>query len=256
MREFKVLIKGVKYLKKRLLTLFYKFGLFNFFDSSYLSYYPDSFSDFKSHQEFKILSKKFIRFNKRNNAGDIARLWAIILNVKQLLSDEIEGNFAELGVWRGNTAAILAYYAKLSNKKVFLFDTFEGFSKKDLKDIDADKKISFQNTNINLVKNVIGEESDVCEFVKGYFPSSIQKKHRKEKFCLVSLDCDLYAPTKAGLEFFYPLMEKHGIFLLHDYSSLHWEGSKRAIDEFCELNNEKLILIPDKSGSAFFRKNK
>ena len=73
---------------------------------------------------------------------------------------------------------------------------------------------------------------------------------------MVSLDCDLYAPTKAGLEFFYPLMEKHGIFLLHDYSSLHWEGSKRAIDEFCELNNEKLILIPDKSGSAFFRKNK
>jgi len=144
LREFKVLIKGVKYLKKRLLTLFYKFGLFNFFDSSYLGYYPDSFSDFKSHQEFKILSKKFIRFNKRNNAGDISRLWAIMLNVKQLLSDEIEGNFAELGVWRGNTAAILAYYAKLSNKKVFLFDTFEGFSKKTLKILMLIRKSLFK----------------------------------------------------------------------------------------------------------------
>ena len=256
MKVFKVLKKIVKYFNSRSLTLFYRCGLFSFFDSSFLGYYPDSFSNFKEHKEFKILSKKFIKFNKTNNAGDMSRLWAIILNVKQLLSEEIEGNFAELGVWRGNTAAILAYYAKLSNKKVFLFDTFEGFSNKDLKEIDAEKKIAFQNTNINLVKNVIGEESDVCEFVKGYFPSSIQKKHYKEKFCLVSLDCDLYAPMKAGLEFFYPLMEKHGIFLLHDYSSLHWEGSKRAIDEFCELNNEKLILIPDKSGSAFFRKNK
>ena len=256
MGVFKILKKKVKYFIKRSLTFFYKFGLFNFFDTSYIGYYPDSFSEFKAHQEFKILSKKFIKFNKRNNAGDISRLWAIILNVKQLLADEIEGNFAELGVWRGNTAAILAYYAKLSNKKVFLFDTFEGFSNKDLKDIDADKKIAFQNTNITLVKNVIGEDSEVCEFVKGYFPSSIKNKHRKEKFCLVSLDCDLYAPMKAGLEFFYPLMEKHGIFLLHDYSSLHWEGSKRAIDEFCEINNEKLSLIPDKSGSAFFRKNK
>jgi hypothetical protein len=46
------------------------------------------------------------------------------------------------------------------------------------------------------------------------------------------------------------------LFLLHEYSSLYWAGSKKAIDEFCEENQEYVILMPDKSGSAFIRKSK
>jgi hypothetical protein len=70
----------------------------------------------------------------------------------------------------------------------------------------------------------------------------------------VSLDCDLYEPMKAGLEFFYPRMTRGGIFLLHDYSSFSWNGAKKAIDEFCGQSGEFIVLMPDKSGSAFLRK--
>ncbi len=51
-------------------------------------------------------------------------------------------------------------------------------------------------------------------------------------------------------------MSKGGLLLLHDYSSLYWNGSKKAIDEFCKVNREYVILMPDKSGSAFIRKSK
>ena len=222
----------------------------------FIAYQPDSHVLFNAHPEFNILFNKFTKQNKLNNAGDVARLWSFILNIKQIIAEKIEGDFAELGVWRGNTASILAHFATSSNRKVLLFDTYEGFNKKDLDGIDADRVMAFDDTSIALVKNVIGEESKVCDFVKGYFPETLTDIHTSKKYAVVSLDCDLYGPMKAGLNVFYPLMTQGGMFLLHDYSSFQWAGAKKAIDEFCEQHNEYVILMPDKSGSAFIRKSK
>jgi len=221
----------------------------------YLTYHPDSHSCFNNHSEFYTLFDKFIDHNKVNNAGDTVRLWSFILNIKQVISENIEGDFAELGVWRGNTATILAYFASSSNRRLVLFDTFDGFDNKDLRGVDADRQMAFNDTSIDLVKKVLGEQIGVCDFIRGYFPDSIREEHKRKRYAVVSLDCDLYEPMKAGLEFFYPLMSRGGIFLLHDYSSLFWGGAKKAIDEFCERNGEYVIAMPDKSGSAFFRKS-
>ncbi len=68
--------------------------------------------------------------------------------------------------------------------------------------------------------------------------------------------CDLYKPTKVGLDLFYPRMSRGGIFFIHDYSSQIWNGAKMAVDEFCAMTGEFIVLMPDKSGSAFLRKVK
>ncbi len=168
----------------------------------FLGYQPDSQANFKNHPEFNSLFKTFTAHNKLNNAGDVARLWSFILNIKQVLSENIEGEFAELGVWRGNTASVLAYFASKNNRKVYLFDTFEGFDKRDLEGIDSNKQMAFADTSLTMVKNIIGEDSKVCDFVKGFFPASVADFHRNRKYSVVSLDCDLYEPIKAGLDFF------------------------------------------------------
>lgn len=221
-----------------------------------ISYQPDSQIYYKSYPDFPILFRKFTQYNKINNGGDTPRLWAFILNINQIIEENIEGDFAELGVWRGNTASVLAHIASKYNKKVYLFDTYEGFDVRDLKNIDSQVSQSdFSDTSLSLVKSVIGENIKNCEFIKGYFPESIQDKHKSIKYSVVSLDCDLYEPMKKGLDFFYPLLSKGGLLLLHDYSSKCWAGAKLAIDEFCKENNEFVILMPDKSGSAFIRKS-
>ncbi|HEX4958412.1 MAG TPA: TylF/MycF/NovP-related O-methyltransferase [Lacibacter sp.] len=254
--------KGIagKSIKRWLLLKFKSISMLPFilgkatFLKTYLTYHPDSYIQFGEHQEFKKLLHSFKKKNLINNSGDITRLWSFILNIKQVINENIPGDFAELGVWRGNTASILAHYAFVNNRRVYLFDTFEGFHKKDLKGIDADKKMSFSNTSVELVKNIIGGPASCCELVAGYFPDSVTEVHSNKTFAIVSIDCDLYEPMKAGLEFFYPLMPTGGIFLLHDYSSLYWEGAKKAIDDFCKQHHEYVILMPDKSGSAFIRK--
>jgi O-methyltransferase len=47
---------------------------------------------------------------------------------------------------------------------------------------------------------------------------------------------------------------KGGFLVMHDYSSLWWDGVEKAVDEFFAVKPEKVIPIPDKSGTAVIRK--
>ncbi len=225
------------------------------FFNIYLALQPDSHIRFGKHPEFNSLFKKFTQHNTYN-PGDIPRLWSFIFNCKQIINERIEGDFAEVGVWRGNTAAVLKHYAELSDRNVYLFDTYEGFSAKDLTGVDANKARAFEDTSVELVAGVLGESYHKCHFVKGYFPESATEVHKNSTYAVVSLDCDLYEPTKAGLNFFYERMPRGGIFFLHDYLSNHWSGVKKAVDEFCLERGEFIVVMPDKTGSAFLRKTK
>jgi Macrocin-O-methyltransferase (TylF) len=222
----------------------------------FIAYHPDSHYVFSSFPEFDGLFRKFVSDSKQNHGGDITRLWSLILNIKQIINEGIEGDFAELGVFRGNTASILANYGIQNKRNIFLFDTYEGFDRRDIVGHDNDKVVMFSDTTLPAVQRLVGADSEFIHYVKGYFPNSIIDEHRKRRYAVVSLDCDLYEPMKAGLNFFYPRMTRGGILLLHDYSNCGWIGAKMAIDEFCKENAEFIVLMPDKSGSAFLRKSR
>lgn len=121
--------------------------------------------------------------------------------------------------------------------------------------VDKNKQMAFCDTSLQMVQSVMGPLTDVCVFAKGYFLSSVKNEHKTIVYSIVSIDCDLYEPIKAALNFFYGRMSKGGLFLLHDYLNLSWDGAKKAIDEFCAVQGVYLILLPDKSGSAFLIKN-
>jgi Macrocin-O-methyltransferase (TylF) len=220
----------------------------------YIAYRPDSDVDFGAHAELQTLSDKWVWNNLTNNAGDLPRLYALSMNIKQVLAEGVTGDFAELGVYRGNSAAVLAYYARQHGRSVFLFDTFEGFEGRDLTGIDARKPHQFAETSLDLVRQNVGDDS--VFYIKGYFPASITNAASDRRYAVVHLDCDLYEPMKAGLEFFYPRLSHGGLLIMHDYSSLFWDGAKKAIDEYMPRTTANLILIPDKSGTAMIRKSR
>jgi predicted O-methyltransferase YrrM len=81
---------------------------------------------------------------------------------------------------------------------------------------------------------------------EGYFPETFDLYD--EQFLFVSLDVDLYEPTKAGLEIFYPRMTKGGVILIDDYFSNTYLAVKKIVDEFCMTHNIPLIPIGDNYG--------
>jgi O-methyltransferase len=66
----------------------------------------------------------------------------------------------------------------------------------------------------------------------------------------VHIDCDLYWPAHAALEYFYPRMSQKGLIVVHDFASGRWPGVTRAVNEFFADKLENPVLIPDTSGSA------
>lgn len=244
----------IKYINLSL-TAKITFGLVSWHPRStlpvYVAYYPESLRKDSSVRE---LFSKWIRGNQVNNNGDAARFISLILNVRKAMEEGVEGDIAELGVWRGNSAALLARVAEQNGRNLFLFDTFEGFDARDLKGIDnRSREGDFASTSIQYVKETVGPTTCV-RYVKGFFPDSIPVELHSSRFSIVHIDCDLYAPMKAALEFFYPRMSRGALLILHDYHSGAWPGATQAINEFCDATGETLILLPDKSGTAMCRK--
>ncbi len=214
------------------------------------AYYPDGMGSFP---DLTDLYRRWIHGNKTNNNGDAMRFMALMLNVRQLQTEGIEGDFAELGVWKGNSAAILAHFASQSSRRLFLFDTFSGFDQRDLVGIDQGPNRDFSDTSIESVRETVGHP-ELTTYLQGYFPETITDEVRERRFALVHIDCDLYEPMKAALAFFYPRMPQGGMLILHDYSSGTWAGAGQAIDEFYKQAGEYISLWPDKSGTAMIRK--
>jgi hypothetical protein len=242
----------------RLRSMPYRFRLSRFWPGTYLGYLPERYSEHydqyvQAGGAFRHSSTaKFFRGNQVNNRGDLTRFYFLSMVCDQLVKERLPGDVAELGVYKGNTAFLLADLAKRMNKDAYLLDTFGGFSPNDLRGIDANAGLHFGDTSLPSVQQLVG--TDRVHFIRGYFPESASQMREDLTFCLVHIDCDLYAPFDAALRYFYPRMVQGGFLILHDYANAHWKGAEKAVDEFLADKPEKVIPIPDKSGTAVLRK--
>jgi O-methyltransferase len=152
-----------------------------------------------------------------------------------LAQNKIKGDIAEVGVFRGFTSKIICEAKK--DKKLFLFDTFEGLPPENNFDNyfhPNQFKADFDN-----VKKYLSGYPDVY-FFKGLFPKTSQPV-KNNKFSFVHIDVDLYQSTLNCLKFFYPRLSKGGIIISHDYVCA--VGVKRAFTEFFKDKDEVILEL-------------
>jgi O-methyltransferase len=185
---------------------------------------------------------------------DFCRMMSLQLAAERIIVKNVPGAIAEVGVYRGEFAAVLNQL--FSDRTLYLFDTFEGFSGNDLLDGKEGEHSQaavgdFENTNVELVMSRMARPEKVI-VLKGYFPASTEGL--EDTFALVSLDVDLYKPTVAGLDYFYPRLVKGGCIFIHDYNNRRYKGVRKAVDEFTEANGVPLVQLPDFAGTAVLPK--
>ncbi len=203
----------------------------------------------KSHR----IGRKLLKLEK--NYQDKIRFFNWWLQVERLKKEDIPGDFAELGVYKGESACVLHHMDP--ERKFHLFDTFTGFPSRDLAHETGEAATytpdRFADTQVNdVLRKISGNENIILH--PGYFPDTADVV-RNEKFALVNLDADLYQPTRAALDFFYPRLSPGGIIFIHDYNH-KWEGIKKAVDEFVMTIPESLVFMPDLDGTCMIVKNK
>ena len=180
---------------------------------------------------------------------DYFRYTTLGLAVQRLLDEQREGAFAEVGVWRGETSAMLHRLAP--QRRLYLFDTFEGFPERDLPAGVSDAR--FRDTSADAVRARVGHSPNVV-LRPGYVPETLAGLE-DETFALVMLDLDLLDPTLASLEFFYPRMTEGGYLFMHDYNNPESDWAcKRAFDQFLADKPERIVELGDMWGSALIRR--
>lgn len=185
---------------------------------------------------------------------DFVRDQAFRLAARQVINLDVEGAIAELGVYQGDQAKLLN--TLFPDRALYLFDTFSGFSEKDLgsesgKSFSSASVGDFANTSVALVMSKM-PHPDLIKIFPGYFPETATGI--EERFSFVSLDVDLYEPTLAGLEWFYERLNPGGYIFVHDYNNQRYLGVRSAVDQFVRSSRACCVPLPDFAGSVVIAK--
>ena len=159
----------------------------------------------------------------------------IIETAKKCL--KIPGDFVELGCYKGDTSLMLSEVIKDSDKKLYIYDSFEGLPEKSAED-----------------KSVLGEN-----FVEGAL--LVSKREVKERFLRAGLKVPVIKkawffeldfkdlPDKISFAFLdgdslklvENKMSDDGIIIVHDYNNPALPGVKKAVDEW--VSTRKLQVL-------------
>jgi hypothetical protein len=201
-------------------------------------------------------------------ATSVERMYGLYQAVRHVAATGLEGDFVETGVWRGGSsmlAALTLARAGAQPRRLWLYDTFEGMPEPSQHDVDHTGRsaateweqhpghlsddISCEASREQVEQALVGAGLDLDQFafVKGKVQDTIPAQ-APERISLLRLDTDWYESTRHELEHLYPRLVPGGVLLLDDYG--HWEGSRRAVDEYfaAEGRTRPLLTRLDYSG--------
>jgi hypothetical protein len=192
-----------------------------------------------------------------------SRLVALIEAVRYCARAGVEGAFAECGVWRGGSVLAMLLTLRdigVADRDVFLYDTFEGMTEPTAEDTSPYHpesaselwqqsggrpwQILFdgETNSEEAVRATVarGEYPDErLHFVRGPVEQTIPGA-APERLALLRLDTDWYESTLHELRHLYPRLARGGVLIIDDYG--HWEGARRAVDEYFEGEAEPVLL--------------
>ena len=189
------------------------------------------------------------------------RLYSLFKSVEYVLINKIPGDFVECGVWRGGSAMMMALTLKkhgVTNRQIYLYDTYEGMSEPSAKDDDifgnkAETLLTSQKKENNaenvwcystldeVKKNLLdtGYPADRLSFVQGKVEDTIPA-NVPSSIAILRLDTDWYESTRHEMQHLYPLLSEKGVLIIDDYG--HWQGARKAIDEYIDQHKLSLLL--------------
>lgn len=188
------------------------------------------------------------------------RIFAAANAARYVADAGVPGAIVECGVWRGGSSMAMALALQergAADREMYLFDTYEGMSApteedKDLRGVAA--KGTFERTQtgedraawciadvndvqINLARTGYG--GGLLHFVKGKVEETLPAQ-APAQIAVLRLDTDWYESTRHEMETLYPRLVPGGVLIIDDYG--HWQGSRRAVDEYLAAHGVTLLL--------------
>jgi hypothetical protein len=187
-------------------------------------------------------------------------MYAMYKATEHVSRNSVKGAIVECGVWRGGSIMISALTLKKfqdMSRTFYLYDTFAGMSKPgnvDTTRYDGAKaldmwkfhhvngKVAWCDASLEDVRRNVyatGYPKNKFVFVEGKVENTIPHTV-PERIALLRLDTDWYNSTYHELVHLYPRLSPGGVLIIDDYG--HWEGCRRAVDQYFRENNVPMLL--------------
>lgn len=154
---------------------------------------------------------------------------------------ELPGDLAEVGVYKGGTAKLLALTVAPLAKALHLFDTFTGMPPAE-SGTDCHSEGDLGDTSLEAVERTL-QGCENVHIYPGFFPNTARPIDGM-KFCMVHIDADIYQSVKDSCHFFYPRLQPGGIMVFDDYGFRSCPGARKAVDEYFSNKPEHPLYLP------------
>ena len=172
----------------------------------------------------------------------------------------IVGDVVECGVWKGGSMmAVAEMLTRLGDtgRDLHLFDTFTGMSEPSQHDVsfrgdsasetmkrqrEEDPSFQWCGSPLDEVRHnmlATGYPRERVHFVEGMVEQTIPGS-APDRIALLRLDTDWYESTRHELVHLFPRLVDGGVLIIDDYG--HWQGARRAVDEYFAENNVAMLL--------------
>ncbi len=216
---------------------------------------PSSATEFPP--DFDDFTAALFRYVQPYTMTSKERVFALCRSVEYVVKQAIPGDIVECGVWKGGSMMAVAktLMDRQAVRTLHLFDTFEGMPEpadvdKDFRGETAAQRMAREKGAggfwvygpLDEVKRNLrdtGYDESRVVFVKGKVEETIPA-HAPERISLLRLDTDWYESTYHELVHLYPRLSIGGVLIIDDYG--HWEGARRAVDQYIEEHHLKLLL--------------
>lgn len=160
----------------------------------------------------------------------------------------VEGDFVELGCYRGDTSLLLAEllhdYNRASAphpaKKLWIYDSFEGLPDKTAEDVSSIGE-NFQKGELFITKREVKARFlraglPVPVITRAWF-EDLTAADMPEKIAFAFLDGDLYSSIHTSFHLIEKNLSPGAIIVVHDYVNPALPGVARAVDEWCAAHS-------------------
>jgi O-methyltransferase len=195
----------------------------------------------------------------------IERMYALYQAVRHVHAASVPGDVVECGVWRGGSSMLAALTLDSlgdRERRIWLYDTFEGMpppadvdrsltgqhAKELLERTDAAGERTRAVAGLDEVKSNLattGYPTERLHFVEGMVEDTIPAV-APEEISILRIDTDWYESTRHELLHLWPRLSPGGVLIVDDYG--HWQGARRAVDEFLATVEPVLLQRIDYTG--------
>ena len=174
---------------------------------------------------------------------DEHELEIILRELEKAISSE--GHTVEFGCYVGTTSVPMAKRLAATDKKLYVYDSFEGLPEKTIED-QSPAGLQFKSGELaaskkQLIKNFKQADLPLPVINKGWF-SEISNEQVPQSICFAYLDGDYYLSVLDPLKLIWNKLSPGAIILVDDYANEALPGASKAVDYWLMTHPAKLKI--------------